>query len=99
SQQAAAGAERNDQKETAAMWLLSAALHEAEVGNATRARELTTTALGLASSTDVQILAALASARSGGTERARALADELSQRLARNTLLQSYWLPAIRASM
>ena len=81
SRQAAAAAERHDQKQTAALWLLNAALREAELGNESKARELTTTALGLASSPYAQILATLAPARSGGTQLATALADEVSQRL------------------
>ena len=99
SRQAAAVAERNDQKETAALWLLNAALRDAEVGDAARARVLTSTALGLASSPNLRILGALAFARSGGIERATRLADELAQQLPRSTPLQSYWLPTIRASV
>jgi tetratricopeptide (TPR) repeat protein len=39
SRQAADVAKRNDQKETAAVWLLNAALREAEVGNTPQARQ------------------------------------------------------------
>jgi eukaryotic-like serine/threonine-protein kinase len=99
SRRAAAVAERHDQKQTAALWLLNAALREAEVGNPSLAREFTTMALATASSPDLQILAALASARSGDAQRATALANEVSQTQPRNTVLHNYWLPAIRASM
>ena len=69
------------------------------MGNAAKAREQTTSALRLESSPDVQIEAALALARSGAAQRAMALADELDRQLPRDTLLHSYWLPAIRASV
>jgi tetratricopeptide (TPR) repeat protein len=98
SQNAAAMAERNDQQEAAAKYLANAALHEVEVGNSSRVRQLTTRALGLNSSRDVHILTALALARSGDSARATVLADDLDRRLPRNTVLHGYWLPTIRAS-
>ena len=81
SRQAADAAKRNDQKETAAMRLLNAALSEAEVGNSAVSRERTMSAMSLAASTrDLQILAALSSARAGDIARAQTMADELSSR-------------------
>src|SRR5256885_13645185 len=58
-------ARRSDQKETAAGWQINAALREAELGNTIQARKATSSALALASTRDVQILAALALARTG----------------------------------
>jgi eukaryotic-like serine/threonine-protein kinase len=99
SRQAADVAKRNDQKETAAVWLLNAALREAEVGNTAKARQQATSALVLASTRDLQILAALALARAGDTVRAQTMADDLNKRSPLNTMLNGYWLPTIRAAI
>ncbi len=92
-------AKRNDQKETAALWLLDAALREAEVGNTAQARQQATSALTLASTSDLQVLAALAFARGGDTSRAQTMADDLNKRSPLNTILNGYWLPTIRAAI
>jgi len=81
------------------VWLLSAALREAEVGNTAQARQQATSALVLASTRDLQILAALALARSGDTVRAQTMADDLNKRSPLNTVLNGYWLPTIRAAI
>jgi serine/threonine protein kinase/tetratricopeptide (TPR) repeat protein len=99
SRRAVAVAERNDQKETAALWSLSGALHEAEVGNVLQARQQIGAVLREASSPDLRALAALAFARSGATQRAVELAEAVGRELPRNTMLQNYWLPTIRASV
>jgi eukaryotic-like serine/threonine-protein kinase len=99
SRQARAVAERNDQRDAAATWLVDSALREAEVGNTTMAREQTRAALAVGSSPELQLLATLAFARSGAAERATALADDLDRKLPRDTLLHGYWLPVIRASI
>jgi eukaryotic-like serine/threonine-protein kinase len=99
SRQAADVAKRNDQKETSAVWLLNAALREAEVGNTAQARQQATSALVLASTRDLQVLAALALARGGDTTRAQTMADELNKRSPLNTMLNGYWLPTIRAAV
>ena len=65
SRQAADIAKRDEQKETAAMWLLNAALRDAEVGNTAQVRLQATSALVLASTRDLQILAAVGP-RAGG---------------------------------
>jgi serine/threonine protein kinase/tetratricopeptide (TPR) repeat protein len=99
SRQAADVAKRNDQKETAALWLLNAALREAEVGNTAQARQQATSTLALASTRDLQVLAALAFARGGDTARAQTMADDLNKREPLNTMLNGYWLPTIRAAI
>jgi serine/threonine protein kinase/Flp pilus assembly protein TadD len=99
SRQAADAAKRNDQKETAALWLLNAALREAEVGNLAQAREQITSALSLASTRDLRVMAALALARIGDIVRAQTMADDLSKRSPLNTVLNGYWLPTIRAAI
>jgi len=94
SRQAADVAKRNDQKETAAQWLLNSALREAEVGNPAQVREQVRAALALASTQDLKILAALALARAG--EMARA---QLGRNSPESMLLKGYWLPTIRAAL
>jgi hypothetical protein len=55
---------------------MGAALREVEFGNVAEARNKTAAALALASTRDVQILAALALARAGDSFRAQKMADE-----------------------
>jgi serine/threonine protein kinase/tetratricopeptide (TPR) repeat protein len=88
---------RNDQKETAAVWQVASALREALFGNREQARQQAAAALELASTHDTQIIAALVSARNGNTVGAEKLADEVGKRYPADTLVNSYWLPAIRA--
>ena len=97
SRQAADSAMRSDQKETAALYLLNAALREAEVGKASESRQQATSALALAPSRDYQTLVAVTLARAGDTNRAQTIADDLHKRYPLNTLLNDYWLPTIRA--
>ena len=99
SQRAADTAERSDQKETAALYMLNAALREVEVGNAVQAERQTTRGLSLGSSRDLRILAAVTLARVGDTARAETLAGHLHKEDPLNTLLNRYWLPAIRAAI
>jgi eukaryotic-like serine/threonine-protein kinase len=99
SRQAVDSAKRNDKKETAAEWLLNAALREAEIGNPQQARAQASSTMSLAASRDVRVLVALAFARAGDAARAQSIADELSRSAPANTLLNCYWLPTIRASV
>jgi tetratricopeptide (TPR) repeat protein len=99
SRQAADVAKRNDQKETAAVWLLNAALRDAEVGNTAQARQQATSALALVSTRDLRVLAALVFARGGDTARAQTMADDLNKREPLNTVLNGYWLPTIRSAI
>jgi tetratricopeptide (TPR) repeat protein len=99
SRRAVESAHRNDLNETAAMWRMNAALRDVEFGNSDRAQQEIREGLSLASTRDIQILAALALARAGDTARAQALADDLEKRLPANTTLHYYWLPSIRAAI
>jgi len=99
TQRAVEAAQRNGTKETAAWFMVNGALREAELGNAARAREGADSALALASSTNVKTLAALALARAGFGAPAQTLADELAKSKPSNTVLNSYFLPTIRAAV
>jgi tetratricopeptide (TPR) repeat protein len=97
STQAIQSAQRNDLKETAALWQLDSALREAQFGNIERARKDVNSGLQRASTRDVRILAGVTLACAGDASRARALAEDLQKQFSLNTMLNHYWLPVIRA--
>jgi eukaryotic-like serine/threonine-protein kinase len=99
SERAAEAAKQNDEKESAAFWILDAALREAEAGDHKRSRELTDSALRLATSRDLNILGALALARAGDATRSEALANAVNRDSPLNTDPNLYWLPVIRAAI
>jgi len=86
-------------RDNAADWEVTAALREAEFGNPEEARTHARDALGLSSSKEVQVAAALAFARSGDRLAAQNLLGKLRERAASDTLLSNYWLPTIRAAL
>jgi eukaryotic-like serine/threonine-protein kinase len=88
---------RAEEKETAALWRLNSALREVEFGNLARAREDVNSGLAIASTRDVQTLAAVTFACAGDQARARSMADELQKQFPLNTTLNHYWLPVVRA--
>jgi serine/threonine protein kinase/DNA-binding winged helix-turn-helix (wHTH) protein len=98
TQRAMDSAERNDAKETAAIYRAGAALREVEAGNREQARADADNALQLGPTRDVQAMAALALARAGDTSAAEQLVAELDQQLPLDTMAQRYWLPMVRAA-
>jgi serine/threonine protein kinase len=98
SRRAVAAALAGDDKETAAGWEVTAALREAEFGNKSEARRHAKAALGLASTRNVQVAAAMVFARADDLGRAQAIAASLQKRFPGDTLLVNYWLPSIRAA-
>jgi eukaryotic-like serine/threonine-protein kinase len=92
-------ARRYGRKEPAAEWQALAALTEAEFGDSERARQLAVASLKSVKSSGVETLAALALARAGDSSGAQALITELSQRFPSDTLLNSLWLPTVRAAL
>ena len=99
SQAAEESAKRNDSKETAAFWQGNEALREAEFGYVGEAGRQAQEALALAPGRDVWVEAGLALARADDTTEADKLADHLNQDFPLDTLMQNYWIPAIRASI
>jgi tetratricopeptide (TPR) repeat protein len=99
AEQAVESAKRNNAIDTAALWQVNEALREAEFGNAALARKAAADAMALSSRSDIEVLAALALARSGDTVQSSALADKLAADLGRDTIIQAYWLPTIRAAV
>jgi eukaryotic-like serine/threonine-protein kinase len=92
-------AQHNDAKESAAVYQAEATLREVEAGNREQARAEAKAALKLAPNRDVRAVAALALAQAGDTAGAEKLAAELDKAFPLDTLVQRYWLPAIRAGV
>jgi eukaryotic-like serine/threonine-protein kinase len=99
SRRAEDSAVRADSKETAAFWQVTAALREAELGNAALAKQGVAAALALSPGRDVKVVAAFTLARIGDDARAKALAEELEKSYPTNTMLKLYWLPTINAAV
>jgi serine/threonine protein kinase/Flp pilus assembly protein TadD len=99
SQRAIDSALHADEKETAALWQVNAALREAEFGDATSALKNALAALARVPGKDVSSVAALALARAGDVSQARKLAENLNREFPQDTIVQGYWLPSIRAAI
>jgi len=99
SRRAVDAAVRNDSKETAAIWQVNAALREAEFGNPAMAKQDVAAALKLSPGRDVEMLAAVALARSGESARAETIVGELEKTYPSQTVLKVYWLPTIKAAI
>jgi tetratricopeptide (TPR) repeat protein len=90
---------RDSGKETAAYYQAKGALLEASASNLKLARTDASAALKLAPNRDVREMAALALAQAGDTAAAEKLAAGLDKDFPLDTLVQRYWLPAIRAAI
>jgi DNA-binding winged helix-turn-helix (wHTH) protein/tetratricopeptide (TPR) repeat protein len=99
SRRAVDSAVRADANEAAALWRVTAALREAELGKTAKARDDVRQALALAPGRNVKIFAALTLARANDTARALALAHELEKNYPSNTVLKIYRLPTINAAI
>ncbi len=92
-------AERSDLKEEAADWGVMAAIREAFFGNSLVARQGAQAALQISSGRDAEAIAALTLAAAGDPSQGQSLADALSKDYPSSTLVNAYWLPAIRAQI
>jgi DNA-binding winged helix-turn-helix (wHTH) protein/Tfp pilus assembly protein PilF len=99
SRQTVASAKRSEEPELAAGYEADAALREALFGNPTEARDRAAVALELSNSWYVQSLTALALAFGDDAARAETLADALDKRFPEHTIVQSYYLPTLRAQL
>jgi tetratricopeptide (TPR) repeat protein/predicted Ser/Thr protein kinase len=100
SRQAVESARRNDEQEAAALWQANAALREALFGNAEAARKNAAAAVALAPGSHfAEEQAALAYALASDAAHAQSLADDLAKRFPQDTVVQSVWLPTIRAQI
>jgi len=89
----------SDQKELAARILIRSALSEVLVGNLAEARRQTAQALNHASFEYLQSMAALTEATSGDSDEAEKTSNALDKAHPSDTMLQSFWLPTIRAAI
>jgi eukaryotic-like serine/threonine-protein kinase len=99
SRRATDSAVRSGSKETAAFWQGQAAVREAEVGNFQEAIKEIESATALAPDQNTRIAAALTFARAGKAGRTTKILNQLNHDYPLSTLLQSYWLPSIRAAI
>jgi len=99
TRQAVESAKRNAGADTAALWQVNEALREAEFGNTALARKAVADTMSLSSKPDIELLAALTLARIGDTVQSLALADKVAAEFDRDTMIQAYWLPTIRAAI
>jgi len=88
---------RDGRVEAAATFRAAGALREAAFGNREQARQEAKAALAMAPGQMVRTLSALALARAGDIPMASEVAYDLHQQAPQDTLLNSYWLPTIRA--
>ena len=91
--------ERDANKELAASYLVQAALRESEVGEFARAQQYISQAQKLSHGQDVATLTAVALVQIGSVNQAEALCHELDKQWPEDTIVQKYWLPAIRAEI
>jgi DNA-binding winged helix-turn-helix (wHTH) protein/tetratricopeptide (TPR) repeat protein len=99
SRRASESAQRGDQKETAAEWMMNEALREAEFGYPILARQQVRAALAASNNDELQILGALALARAGEPAAAQQMVDDLAKRYPLDTVTNHYWFPSIRAAI
>ena len=98
TQRAIDSARRHHDEETALGYEVTEALREAEVGNLGLARKQVEEPLAKTPSQPVRVLGALALARAGQPAHALALARDINQQFPLDTVVNSYWLPTIRAA-
>ena len=99
SRRAIESAHRAGKKEAAVMWQMNESLRESEFGNWQVARHSAAAALAVASTRDLQTMAALILAQSGDAGHAQKMSDDLARRYPLDTLIDGYWLPTIRAAI
>ena len=95
---AMASAQRSDEKEVAAAYLLNLAVTEANYRNNKRAQQNVSEALALASSRDLQMVAAVIQGLTGQTPPALKTADQLATQFPENTLISSMVVPVVRGA-
>jgi tetratricopeptide (TPR) repeat protein len=96
---AAESAKRAGAPETGAIWAISQALREAELGDSAGARQWALKAIALAPGRDVELLAALVYARLGDGAATQKIIDRINRESPIDTVIQGFWLPSIRAAL
>ncbi len=85
--------------DSAADCAVANALQEAEIGNVERAQQQAAASIALSTGRDVQASAALAFTRAGDVGQAEKLAQQLNRDYPKDTMMQNYSLPTIRAAI
>jgi eukaryotic-like serine/threonine-protein kinase len=89
-----------DNKESAALWQLDGAWRESLFGNPEEAKQQALAGVALdRESSNAQELAALILARVGDNPEAQKLMEDANKRYPQHSIVQSYWLPTIRAQL
>jgi eukaryotic-like serine/threonine-protein kinase len=99
SRRAMDSAERAQEKEAAATYSALSGLRESLFGNADEARRRAASALQRSTGRDVEYGVALALAYAGDSARVRALTSDLGERFPEDTIVQSNYLPTLRAKL
>jgi tetratricopeptide (TPR) repeat protein len=100
SELAVASARDAGNLEQAASWLLNSAWREELLGKEQLAHEQAVRALSIAPATrEGEATAAIILARTGDIPRAEALIADIERRYPDHSVMQSYWLPTIRAQL
>jgi serine/threonine protein kinase/tetratricopeptide (TPR) repeat protein len=92
-------ATQNGDLEAAAGYYVDAGLQEVEVGNLEQARHDIDSGLKLASNRETELESALVLARMGDSARVQRMTGDLRKRFPSDTIVNSYWLPVIEASL
>ncbi len=98
--QAAGLAAKEGNFDNQAFWLAAEALSQAESGDAHASRQLMEQSLAVPkalNNSGVQIVVAFVAAYIGDVERAKKMTDTLDKAYPRDTIIQSYWVPILRA--
>jgi len=93
-------ASRIGNKDSAGLWQDAAAIREGFFGNSSEAKQNAAAALNIAPATrDVIAESAFVFAETGDSARANSLGQDLAKRFPFDTMVRSYWLPAIQAEI
>ena len=98
TRRAADSAERTNEKETAAEYLGHSSVREALVGNMDAAKQDAKAAISRSNSRQANAFSAIALALAGDSAQAARLSDDLRKKFPGDTIVQSDYLPMIRAA-
>jgi eukaryotic-like serine/threonine-protein kinase len=98
TRRASAAAQKADRKQTAAHYEVKSAIREALAGNDELAKSQAKIALKLSNDRDGEAMAALALSLAGDPVTATGLANDLAKRFPEDTVVQTNYLPTVRAA-
>jgi tetratricopeptide (TPR) repeat protein len=99
TQRAVTSARHDGDEDTVLMYVMIGALREAEVGNRQLAKKQAGATMAHDPGVQALSLGALALARANERQKALALVRDLTRRFPKNTSLNEYWLPSVRAAV